>query len=162
MNEFKRLWLRISPRERGLALGCGVLLIVSFCYYALWLPLQQQTEQWQRTVAREKNTVEWMSQQIPLLQLRKPQPIPGEEFNLSATVARSAVAQGINITHMHPQGERLAITLEPDDFNTLMNWLTQLEQQYRIHIVAFDVAAQPDKSGWVAVNKLILEQHDGR
>ncbi|AHG18851.1 hypothetical protein Z042_03925 [Chania multitudinisentens RB-25] len=162
MNELKRRWLQISPRERGLVVGCGVLLIVSLCYYALWLPWQQQAEQWQRTIAREKGTVEWMLQQAPRLQQQAARPMPEETLSLSATVTRSAAAQGINITRLQPQGERLALTLEPSDFNALMQWLTQLEQQQGIRIAAFEVAAQPRTPGWVVVNKLVLERHDGR
>ncbi|OMQ20037.1 type II secretion system protein GspM [Serratia oryzae] len=163
MNELKRRWLQISPRERRLVVGCGLLLILWLCYYALWLPWQQQTEQWQRTLAREKGTVEWMLQQAPRLREQGARPMPqGESLSLSATVTRSAAVQGLNITRLQPQGERLAVTLEPSDFNLLMQWLTQLEQQYRVRIVAFEVAAQANKPGWVMVNKLMLERSDGR
>lgn len=163
MNELKRRWLQISPRERRLVVGCVLLLILWLCYYALWLPWQQQTEQWQRTLAREKGTVEWMLQQAPRLREQGARPMPqGESLSLSATVTRSAAVQGLNITRLQPQGERLAVTLEPSDFNLLMQWLTQLEQQYRVRIVAFEVAAQANKPGWVMVNKLMLERSDGR
>lgn len=162
MNELKRRWLQISPRERGLLLGCGVLLTLCLCYYALWQPWQQQAEQWQRTIAREQGTVAWMLQQAPRLREQTARPTPGESLSLSATVTRSAAAQGINITRLQPQGERLAVTLEPSDFNLLMQWLTQLEQQYRVRIVAFEVAVQANKPGWVTINKLMLERSDGR
>ncbi|WON76407.1 type II secretion system protein M [Serratia sp. UGAL515B_01] len=162
MNELKRRWLQISPRERGLLLGCGVLIVLSLCYYTLWQPWQQRAEQWQHTISREKDTVEWMSQQAPRLRQQTPPPVQGEPISLSATVTRSASAQGIIIARIQPQGERLAVTLEPSDFNRLMLWLTQLERQYRIRILAFDVAAKPEKPGWVAVNKLMLEHSDGR
>ena len=115
MNELKHRWLQLSLRERGLVLGCGVLVIVSLCYYALWLPWQQQASQWQRTIAREKNTVEWMLQQAPRLRLQGAQPIEETSLSLSARVAQSAAAQNMNITRMQPQGERLAVTLEPGD-----------------------------------------------
>ncbi|MFC0228500.1 type II secretion system protein GspM [Serratia aquatilis] len=162
MNELKRRWLQFSPRERLLLLGCGVLMIVSLCYYTLWQPWQQRAEQWQRTIAREKGTVEWMTQQAPRLRQQTPRPLQDESLSLSATVTRSATAQGIGIARIQPQGERLAVTLEAGDFNRLMLWLTQLEQQYRVRVVALDVAAQPGKPGWVAVNKLMLERRNGR
>jgi general secretion pathway protein M len=162
MNELKRRWQQVSPRERWLVLGCGALLILCLCYYAFWLPWQQQAEQWQRTIAREKSTVEWMAHQAPRLREQSARPAQEEPLSLSATVTRSAVAQGMNITRLQPQGERLAVTLEPSDFNQLMRWLTQLEKQYHVQIVAFEVAAQANKPGWVTVNKLTLERSDGR
>lgn len=162
MNELKRRWSQLNPRERALLLSCGVLMMMSLCYYALWQPWQQRAEQWQRTIAREKGTVEWMHQQAPRLRQQTPRPVPDETLSLSATVTRSASAQGIGIARIQPQGERLAVTLEAGDFNRLMLWLTQLEQQHRVRVLALDVAAQPGKPGWVAVNKLMLERSDGR
>lgn len=162
MNELKHRWLQLSLRERGLVLGCGVLVIVSLCYYALWLPWQQQASQWQRTIAREQNTVEWMLQQAPRLRQQETQPIQETSLSLSARVAQSAAAQNMNITRMQPQGERLAVMLEPGDFNALMLWITQLEKRYSVRIVALEVAMRPDKPGWVTVNKLMLERSDGR
>ncbi|MHA7846000.1 type II secretion system protein GspM [Serratia sp. D1N4] len=162
MNELKRRWQQVSPRERGLVVGCGVLIILSLCYYALWQPWQQQAEQWQRTIAREKSTVEWMTQQAPRLREQGVRQVQGEPLSLSATVTRSAAVKGMNITRLQPQGERLAVTLEPSDFNPLMQWLTQLEQQYQVRIVALEVTALVNKPGWVTVNKLTLERSDGR
>lgn len=160
MNELKRRWLQLSLREQGLVLGCGVWVIVSLCYSLLWLPWQQQVSQWQRTIAREKSTVEWMLQQAPRLRQQGSRPTVDTSQSLSATVAQSAAARKMNITRLQPQAERLAVTLEPSDFNTLMQWLTQLEQQHRVRIVALEVAMRPEQPGWVTINKLTLERHD--
>ncbi|TQI80027.1 general secretion pathway protein M [Serratia fonticola] len=162
MNELKRRWRQLSLREQGLVLGCCALVIVSLCYSLLWLPWQQQASQWQRTIAREKSTVEWMLQQAPRLRQQGSRPAVDISQSLSATVAQSAAARKMNITRLQPQGERLAVTLEPSDFNTLMQWLTQLEQQHRVRIVALEVAMRPEQPGWVTVNKLTLERHDER
>lgn len=161
MNELKHRWLQLSLRERGLVLGCGVLVIVSLCYYVLWLPWQQQASQWQRTIAREKTRWNGCCSRLRACANRA-QPIQETSLSLSARVAQSAAAQNMNITRMQPQGERLAVTLEPGDFNALMLWLTQLEKRYSVRIVALEVAMRPDKPGWVTVNKLMLERSDGR
>ncbi|PVZ84716.1 type II secretion system protein M [Serratia sp. S1B] len=161
MNELKRRWLQLQPREQGLLLGCGALLIISLCYYALWLPWQKQTEQWQRTITREKSTVEWMQQQAPRLRQPQTRSAPDESLSLSAAVAQSAAAQNINISRLQPQGTGLAVTLEPSDFNQLMLWLSRLEQQYHVQIVALDVTAIANKPGWVTVNKLMLDRNNG-
>jgi general secretion pathway protein M len=161
MNELKQRWQQFSQRERGLMVGCGVLLMLCLGYYALWQPWQQQAAEWQRTIAREQNTVAWMAQQAPRLSQQTPRSTPVEARSLSATITSSAAAQSIQITRLQPQGERLAVTLEPNDFDALMQWLTQLEQQYSVHILAFEVVAQADKPGWVTVDKLVLEHSSG-
>lgn len=64
MNELKKRLQYISPRERRLLTGCVALLVVAFVYYVLWLPWLVREDKWRTVVAREKNTVEWMKQQI--------------------------------------------------------------------------------------------------
>ncbi|MEG0868826.1 MAG: type II secretion system protein M [Hafnia sp.] len=158
MNKFKGRWQQISARERGLILGGSTLLILCMGYYMLWQPWIQQAQQWRNTIAREKDTVEWMLQQAPRIQAQEPAPQQGKSFSLSAVAARSALEQGLTINRLQPHGEQLTVSLAPGDFNLLMHWLTQLELQYRIRIVALDVAAQVNKPGWITINRLILER----
>lgn len=161
MNKLKGRWRQISSRERGLILGCSTLLILCMGYYVLWQPWIQQAVKWRNTITREKDTVEWMLQQAPRLQMQKVRSQQGKSFSLSAMVARTSSAQGLTITRLQPHGEQLTVTLSPGEFNLLMQWLTQLEQQYHIRIVALDVAAQANKPGWITVNRLILERKEG-
>ncbi|EEQ2290606.1 type II secretion system protein M, partial [Escherichia coli] len=67
---------------------------------------------------------------------------------------------GVSVTRLQPQGERLAVTLAPVEFNALMQWLTQLERRHRIRTMVFDVAAQGNPPGQVTVNRLVLSQDD--
>ena len=162
MNTFKRYWQQLSLRERALVLGGGGLAVACLFYYILWLPWRQQAAQWQRTIADEKSTIERMLQLAPRIRQQDTRPLSARDENLSvsAVVTQSAAAQGASITRIQPQGQQLAITLEPGDFNGFMHWLITLEQQHRIHITALEVAAYRDKPGWVAVNKLTLERKD--
>ncbi|HHT0304124.1 TPA: type II secretion system protein GspM [Raoultella planticola] len=162
MNKLKNRWYQMSLRERWLITGGSVLLILCMGYYTLWQPWQQQAEKWRNTIAREKNTVEWMQRQVPRLQAQVDNPQLGQPLSLSATVASTSSAHGQTIIRLQPQGERLAITLVAGDFNRLMQWLTQLEQQYRVHIVALDVSAQENRPGGVNINSLVLEGKAGR
>lgn len=162
MNKLKKRWYQMSRRERWFIAGGSVLVILCMGYYKLWRPWQQQAEKWRNTIAREKNTVEWMQRQVPRLQAQVDNSQLGELLNLSATVARTSSAHGQTIIRLQPQGERLTITLAAGDFNRLMQWLMQLEQQYRVHIVAFEVSAQENSPGEVKVNRLIIEGKAGR
>ena len=159
MNELKKRLQQLSSRERRLLTGGGGLLIVRLGYYALWNPWQLREEKWRNIIAREKNTVEWMKQQAPRLQIQKDSVQQDESLSLSATVAGSSSSYGVVITRLQPQGKHLSVTLAPGEFNHLMQWLTQLELQHHIHIVAFDVVAQDNKPGWVVVNRLILTRN---
>ena len=150
MNELKKRLQYISPRERRLLTGCVALLVVAFVYYVLWQPWLVREDKWRTVVAREKNTVEWMKQQIPSIKKWEAStPEPGEPLGLSAAVTQTSSAY-----------ERLAVTLAPVEFNALMQWLTQLERRHRIRTVVFDVVAQGNQPGYVTVNRLVLSQDD--
>lgn len=160
MNELKKRLQQLSLRERGLVTGGIVLFIACLGYYAIWNPWQLREEKWWNIIAREKSTVEWMKQQAPRLQTKKNRVKKDESLSLSAIVAGSSSSYGVAITRLQPQGEQLIVTLAPCEFNLLMQWITQLELQHYIHIVAFDVTAQDNKAGWVTVNRLILTRNE--
>ncbi|EFK1001101.1 type II secretion system protein M [Escherichia coli] len=161
MNELKKRLQYVSPRERRLLIGCVALLVVVFVYYVLWQPWLIREDKWRTVVTREKNTVEWMKQQVPNIKRREASmPEQGEPLGLSAAVTRTSAAYGVSVTRLQPQGERLAVTLAPVEFNALMQWLTQLERRHRIRTMVFDVAAQGNPPGQVTVNRLVLSQDD--
>lgn len=159
MNELKKRLQQLSLRERRLLIGSGTLLIFCLGYYAFWHPWKLREEKWRNIITRERNTVEWMQLQAPRLKMKINSVQQDELLSLSATVTGSSSSYGVVITRLQPQGKQLSITMAPGEFNILMQWLTQLERQHHIHIVAFDVAAQDNKPGWVVVKRLILERN---
>ena len=161
MNDLKKRLQYISPRERRLLTGCVALLVVAFVYYVFWLPWQVREDKWRTVIAREKYTVEWMKQQMPSIKKwEASMPEQGEPLGLSAAVTQTSAAYGVSVTRLQPQGERLTVTLAPVEFNTLMQWLTQLHRRYRIRTVVFDVVAQGNQPGHVTVNRLVLSRDD--
>ncbi len=161
MNELKKRLQYISPRERRLLTGCVALLVVAFVYYVLWQPWLVREEQWRTVVAREKNIVEWMRQQIPSIKKwEASMSEQGEPLGLSTAVTQTSVAYGVSVIRLQPQGNRLIVTLAPVEFNALMQWITQLECRHRIRTVVFDVVAQGNQPGYVAVNRLVLSSED--
>lgn len=161
MNELRKRLQQISSREGRLLTGCVALLAVVFIYYGLWQPWLLREDKWRATAAREKSTVEWMKQQAPNIKRQEPgMPQQGEPLSLSAAVASTSTAYGVSVSRLQPQGERLAVTLAPIEFNALMQWLTQLERRHRIRTVVFDVSAQSNQPGRVTVNRLLLSRDD--
>ncbi|MFV8761829.1 type II secretion system protein GspM [Yersinia enterocolitica] len=162
MNNFKSFWLEINFRNRRALLAGVSLSILCLCYYVLWPVLQQQSEKFQTAIKRDKATVEWMLQQMPILHEQHARLMLKNAFNFPDMVEHSSVFYDLSVTNLHSDGGRLTISLEPSDFNKIMQWLTQLEQEYNVHIVNFEVSAQDNKMGWVRVNKLILEYNEDR
>lgn len=163
MNELRKRLQQISSLEGSLLTGCVALLTVIFVYYGLWQPWLLREDKWRATAAREKSTVEWMKQQAPNIRRQEPgMPQQGEPLSLSAAVARTSTAYGVSVSRLQPQGERLAVTLAPVEFNALMQWLTQLERRHRIRTVVFDVSAQSNSPGQVTVNRLLLSRDDAK
>ncbi|EKY6398838.1 type II secretion system protein M (plasmid) [Escherichia coli O170:H18] len=156
MNKLKKRLQQLSVWERVLASGCCAMLIVCLGYNVLWLPWQLREEKWQNIIIREKNTVEWIKEQIPRIQSQKVSSQQNKSLSLSAAITGSSSSYGVTITRLQHQGELLIVSLAPIEFNNLMQWITQLELQYQIYIVTFDVTAQDNRAGWVAINRLIL------
>ncbi|WP_375055054.1 type II secretion system protein GspM [Zobellella sp. DQSA1] len=160
MKRLMERWGLMSMRERLLLATGGGMLLAWLCYALLWQPLQQQRERWQRAIAREQGTVEWMLEQAP--QLRHAQGRADRPGTLSPTAAatQGAAELGVKVIRLQPQGDRLLVVLEPLDFNRLMLWIERVERQSGARVVTLGVTRQPDAGGRVRVNQLILERND--
>lgn len=155
-------WQHLSARERHLLLICGGLLLIWLLHVLLWQPLQQQRERWQRTLAREQNTVAWMLQQAPRLRQASAPPAAAPSISPASAITQRAAALGITVIRLQPQGKRLAVSLAPTEFTLLIRCLTQVERLSGARVITLDVTRHAERSGWVTVNTLIVEQRDGR
>nr|UKE84524.1 type II secretion system protein M [Pectobacterium sp. PL152] len=63
MNELRQRWQAMSQRERQLMVVCAAVLLLCLVYYAIFQPWQLREEQWERTISREQQTVNWMQKQ---------------------------------------------------------------------------------------------------
>ncbi|RLM19424.1 type II secretion protein M [Brenneria alni] len=160
MNALCRCWRSITLRERNLIMISAALLLFYLAYSLFWQPWIQRENQWQRTVLRERQTVDWMLKQAPLVAQMPPSAVSGRDLSLPLVVSQSAGQRGLAVIRLQPQGNQIAVTLGRSDFNMLIHWLAELEQQYGVRVLALDVSAVAQAPGSVDISKLLLQRAD--
>ncbi|AOR59577.1 type II secretion system protein GspM [Pectobacterium parmentieri] len=162
MNELRQRWQAMSPRERQLMVVCAAVLLLCLVYYAILQPWLEREELWERTISREQQTVNWMQKQAP--SIPQGNQAQGEnsqrEASLPILISQSTQRYGLTVARLQPQGNQASVTLAQSDFNSLLRWLSELEQQNGVRVVSLDVNAVEQSPGMVDVTRLMLERAD--
>ncbi|MDY4388448.1 type II secretion system protein M [Pectobacterium aroidearum] len=162
MNELRQRWQAMSQRERQLMVVCAVVLLLCVVYYAIVQPWLLREDQWERTISREQQTVNWMQKQAPLI----PQgnQAQGEnnqrDVSLPILISQSTKRYGLTVVRLQPQGNQASVTLAQSDFTSLLRWLSELEQKNGVKVLSLDVNAVEQSPGMVDVTRLMLERAD--
>ncbi len=137
---------QLPPRDRMMlvgAAGAAVLLL----YLSLWLPWQRDLSRLRTAVPQQKVQLAQMRvQAMEINQLRASGRMPMSGGNLLANLEQSATASGIRarITRMEPDGASGArLSLDGVDFNALIGWLANLQNQGGVRIEKAVFEAQP-------------------
>jgi general secretion pathway protein M len=128
-------WRGLGARER-LVLGVGSGVAVALLFFVLlWLPLQHDLERLRTEVPNERQKLQWMREQasrVDQLRANNRNPIPGG--GLASFVEQSARTYSIR-TLIKPEGANAVhLTLDGVAFNSLIEWLTNLQKQGGVRI----------------------------
>ncbi|UUE46324.1 type II secretion system protein GspM [Pectobacterium aroidearum] len=162
MNELRQRWQAMSQRERQLMVVCAAVLLLCLVYYAIFQPWLLREDQWERTISREQQTVNWMQKQAPLI----PQgnQVQGDnsqrDVSLPILISQSTKRYGLTVVRLQPQGNQASVTLAQSDFTSLLRWLSELEQKNGVKVLSLDVNAVEQSPGMVDVTRLMLERAD--
>ncbi len=142
----------LPPREQILYLG-GAAALLLILYLALWLPMRHELGQLRVDVPREKIQLAQMQvQAMEVNQLRASGGRPLSGGNLLANLEQSATANGLRgrISRMEPDGANGArLSLDGIDFNALIRWLADLQNQGGVHVEKASFEAQSTAAGTV-------------
>ncbi|UKE85634.2 type II secretion system protein GspM [Pectobacterium colocasium] len=162
MNELRQRWQAMSQRERQLMVVCAAVLLLCLVYYAIFQPWQLREEQWERTISREQQTVNWMQKQAS--SIPQGNQAQGEnsqrDVSLPILISQSTKRYGLTVVRLQPQGNQASVTLAQSDFNSLLRWLSELEQKNGVKVLSLDVNAVEQSPGIVDVTRLMLERAD--
>ena len=142
----------LPPREQLLYLG-GAAAVLLILYLSLWLPMQHELARLRVAVPREK--IQYAQMQVQAMQVNQlrtsgHRPLAGG--NLLANLEQSATANGLRsrISRMEPDGANGArLSLDGVDFNALIRWLADLQNQGGVHVEKATFEAQPAAAGTV-------------
>ncbi|UYA61283.1 type II secretion system protein M [Pectobacterium colocasium] len=162
MNELRQRWQAMSQRERQLMVVCAAVLLLCLVYYAIFQPWQLREEQWERTISREQQTVNWMQKQAS--SIPQGNQSQGEnsqrDVSLPILISQSTKRYGLTVVRLQPQGNQASVTLAQSDFTSLLRWLGELEQKNGVKVLSLDVNAVEQSPGMVDVTRLMLERAD--
>lgn len=153
-------WQSISSREQRLVLVCVGLFVVGFIYWGMLQPLKARIEQAQMRLNSEKQLLSWVTNSADtIVTLRAQTGAKGVQRNqpINQVVSSTAARYKIDLIRMQPRDDMLQVWVQPLPFNTLINWLAQLRDQYGLQVQFLDIN-RAEQSGMVDVNRLQFKQ----
>ncbi|WBA08543.1 type II secretion system protein M [Salinivibrio kushneri] len=156
-------WQSISAREQRLIGVAGGVLLISFLYWGIVVPIQTQAEQARTAVISEQRVFnELQNKRTQIMQLRAQSggtrhALASRNQPLNQVIAASAGEFNVTITRLQPGEDSVQLGLEPLPFNQLLRWLEQLAQLHGIQAARLSTEAT-ETAGVVKVNRLELER----
>lgn len=160
MAPLLRWWQSISAREQRLVLICGGLFAIGFLYWGILQPLNTRTEQAQARFNSEKQLLGWVKQSADnIVTLRAQTGSKGIQRSqpLNQVVSSTATRFNVELIRMQPRDDMLQVWIQPVPFNTLINWLAQLRDQYGLQVLFLDIN-RTETGGMVEINRLQFQR----
>ena len=149
-------WQSISTRERRLVSAGLGLFIVGFVYWGIFQPLTERTEQAKLRLNSERQLLQWVTTSADnIVTLRAKNGVRGSQRSMpiNQVVSSTASRFDIELIRMQPRDDMLQVWIQPLPFNTLVNWLAELRDNYGLQVLFLDIN-RAEKQGVVEVNRL--------
>jgi general secretion pathway protein M len=141
-----RDWLgNLAPRERRLVYLAAGLAAVAALYFAIVMPLSGMNSKSAARVEKKTADLAWMQQVAPQVMAANASgsPSAGNE-SLVVLIDRTGRESGLgsSVRDQSPDGEHgLRLRLEGAQFDVLVAWLANLQQQYGVTVQAATIDA---------------------
>jgi general secretion pathway protein M len=134
----------LAPRERRLVYLAGGLVAVAAIYFIIVMPIQAYSSRAASRVAQKAADLAWMQQAAPQVMAAAATGGGGSGESLVVLVDRTAREAGLGaaVRDQSPNGDNgLRLRLEGAQFDVLMAWLVNLQQQYGVTVDSANVDA---------------------
>jgi general secretion pathway protein M len=144
-----RQWLDgLAPRERNLVYAAAALLAVAIVYLIVVMPVTTAARHRATRIEQKSADLAWMRQVAPQVAAAMASGGAANNESLVVLVDRTGREAGLgsSIRDQSPSGEHgLRLRLESAQFDVLVVWLTNLQQQYgvRVEAATIDAAGAP-------------------
>ncbi len=158
MDALLTYWRGISQREQQMFIGVTIVVVIALFYVAIIEPIKTRAEQAQQDVKIESELSAWVTQKSAQLQsLRASSGSSAGRSNvpLNQAITSSISRYGLEIERLQPQQDTIQVWLKAMPFNTLTQWLEDLEKNFGVHVIFIEVSAT-DITGVVEVRRLQL------
>ncbi|MDT4288356.1 type II secretion system protein M [Methylomonas sp. MO1] len=163
-NDLAQRFAELTPRERVLALG-GVLVVLMYGAYLLFYqPIAEQSRLLTLKIQAQQQIYTYLEQvgnEVAALRQQATVDAPAlEGANQSPMAVVDFSSQQLEIKpaikHLSPEGEdKVSVWLEHLAFDRLMSWLAILETKHRLQVLQIDVEKPADADGIVNAKVLL-------
>ncbi|UXI01177.1 type II secretion system protein M [Photobacterium sp. TY1-4] len=151
-------WKSLSGREQRLVLGGGIALVIAVLYWGIWQPLSSRADLAAQQLQTERQLLNWVSgkaDEITALRARSGSSGMVSDQGLNQVVNETTRRFRIELIRMQPRDDAVQVWVQPLPFNTLVNWLAFLKDEYGIEAQFLDVS-KGERAGVVEVSRLQL------
>jgi len=135
MNQLKRLWYSVSPRERVMVVTGAAAVLAIVLYSLVWSPWQQQLQRLRDQVPGKRQTLAWMEQaarEVAPLIKKHTDAGGGQNLPILTVVEQTATAMELrdSIKQMRPgDNNEVQVNLQEAEFDTWLKWIDSLSKQ---------------------------------
>jgi general secretion pathway protein M len=164
MNALRARFQALSPRERAIVIGGGGIAVFAVIYFLLLSPFYSSIEARGRRVATKQADLAWLQgsvAEVQSLAASQPQAAGPAGESLVVLIDRTAREAGLgtSLTGQTPAGDTgIRVRLEAAPFDSVVQWLGVLQQQYAVSIEAATIDRTPAQG---AVNATLTLQRAG-
>jgi general secretion pathway protein M len=162
LNPLREQWNRLALGERRLATIGGVVLGVALLYIIFWLPVQKELERLRLSVPEERAQLQRMRSQAasiaPLRGRSGTKPAAGTLLSVIEQSASSRNMRGFISRMEAVGGNSVQLTLDAVSFNSLLSWLTDLQDNYSLRVESSSLDAHTAPGTVNAKLKLSIDQ----
>ena len=140
MNALQVRFQALNPRERAIVVGGGCVVLLALLYFLLLSPFYSAIDARGRRVATKQADLAWLQgslAEVQSLAASQPQVAGPTGESLVVLVDRTAreASLGTSLTGQTPAGDTgIRVRLENAPFDTIVQWLGVLQQQYAVAI----------------------------
>ncbi|TDP40172.1 general secretion pathway protein M [Idiomarina aquatica] len=153
-------WAQFAPREQRLLSALAVVLAIAVLYFVIWQPSYQARLNAEQRLQGQQQQLQWVKQNLGRYQARvqsSEASAPQASGSLTQRLNQAADANDIRLARIQPQGEGVVISVDEANFDRVLAFVAQLEQQYQLQISTLDVA-RLDTPGQVRVRQLLVTE----
>jgi len=144
-------WAGRSDREKLMILSAGGLTIIFVLYFLVLTPLLEEREDARRDYRRMAGDASQVFSGLSMMQTfdtESNRAVQGQNESLELLLSRTAGARGLEIIRLQPSASGgLTVWFDAANPQTLMTWLTELEQQYAVLVQRADLRKRPEGGG---------------
>lgn len=141
----KEWFENLQPRERLYVIGGGICLLILLLYTMVWAPLSSKVTSARKTVAQQREDLEWMraaSEQVQKLGLNRPSARGSRNRSLLAVVDQDIQAAQLKsaLQRMEPEGSQsVKIWINKGSFDALIGMLGKLETEQGVSVKSLSI-----------------------